>query len=143
MVRPWLALLGSLVLGAPLAAAKLPAAPQTLRLAAVPERPEKAMTGSQFLRRTDGWPEAERQAAALAELERGNMPRSLSRLQPVTLRYQPPKGSAISATIWVTPDYLAIGPFLVTGSGEAVPQEPEGVEEAKSRGRQWVAVDVD
>jgi hypothetical protein len=110
MVRPWLALLGSLVLGAPLAAAKLPVAPHALQLAAVPERPAKAMTGSQFLRRTDGWPEAERQAAALAELERGNMPRSLSRLQPVTLRYQPPKGSAISATIWVTPDYLAIGP---------------------------------
>ena len=40
-------------------------------------------------------------------------------------------------------DYLAIGPFLVTGSGEAIPQAPEGVEEAKSRGRQWVAVDVD
>jgi len=110
MARAWPAALGSLLLASSLAAARLPAAPHTLRLAAVPARPANAPTGSQFLKRTDGWPQAERQRAALAELERGNMPHSLSRLQPVTLSYRSPQGGVVTATIWVTPDYLAIGP---------------------------------
>jgi hypothetical protein len=78
-------------------------------LATVPERPAHAITGSDFARRTDGWPEAERQRAAVAELEQGNLPEALRRLQPVTLRYQPPQGASVTAIIWVTPDYLSIG----------------------------------
>jgi len=110
MLRSWLAALASLTFCASLAAAGLSSTPRALRLAAVPARPADAITGSQFLKRTRDWSERERQSAALAELERGNMPRSFSQLTPVTLRYAPPGGAVRTATIWVTPDYLAIGP---------------------------------
>ena len=113
MLRPWLAALASLVFCASLAAAGLPSSPRPprpLRLAAVPTRPGDAITGSQFLERTRDWSERDRQGAALAELERGNMPRAFSRLAPITLHYAPPGGQLLTATIWVTPDYLAIGP---------------------------------
>lgn len=81
-----------------------------LTLDAVPARPSDGPTGSQFLARTRGWPEAQRQRAARVELERGNMPRALRQLHPVQLSYRPAGGATIQATIWVTPDYLAIGP---------------------------------
>lgn len=120
MVRAWLAALAWLVAASSIAAAAPPVAAvaaatappsaKTLRLAAIPARPPGAPTGSQFLARTRDWPAAERQRAALTELERGNLPESLSRLHPVRLSYQPAVGEPVVATIWVTPDYLAIGP---------------------------------
>jgi len=76
----------------------------------IPQRPRDAITGSQFARETDGWPESERQRAAVAEIERGNMPQFLRQLLPIDLHDQTPGGEARSATIWVLPDYLAIGP---------------------------------
>jgi len=104
------AVLASLLLCAPLAGADSTAgAPRTLKLTSIPPRPTDGVTGSQFARQTEGWPEPERQRAALAELERGNVPRSLTELWPIELRYQPPAGDAITATIWVTPDYVALG----------------------------------
>jgi hypothetical protein len=77
---------------------------------AIPQRPRDGITGSQFARETDGWAETERQRAAVTEIERGNMPQFLRQLLPVDLQYQPPGGEAVTATIWVMPDYLAIGP---------------------------------
>jgi hypothetical protein len=49
----------------------------------------------------------DRDRAVVAELERGNVPSFLSHLTPVTLSTKASNGHA--ATIWVTPDYLAIG----------------------------------
>jgi len=84
-------------------------APPTVRLAALSVRAPDALTGSQFLEETKGWSESERQRAALGEFERGNMPRFLDRLRPVRLSHRPPRGEAITATVWVTADYLAVG----------------------------------
>ncbi|UCF92491.1 MAG: hypothetical protein JSW39_30225 [Desulfobacterales bacterium] len=51
----------------------------------------------------------ERQTRALDELLRGNVPDFLRKLKPVHLSYRSPQGKTITALIWVTPDYLAIG----------------------------------
>src|SRR5262249_44171812 len=76
----------------------------------IPQRPGDAITGSQFARETAGWPDRERQRAAASELARGNLPQSWRQLIPVELRYEPAAGDPVTATIWVMPDYLAIGP---------------------------------
>ena len=109
MAQPWLGVLAFVMALAPVGTARLPRPPHVGRLA-VPARPPGGLTGSQFLERTRGWVEADRQRAAVTELESGNMPRSLRELWPVKLRFERPRGSAVVATIWVTPDYLAIGP---------------------------------
>ena len=80
------------------------------RLAGIPPAPRDAITGSQFALRTASWSERDRQRAALDEIERGNLPRFLSRLRPVELRGTTRSGNAATATIWVAPDYLALGP---------------------------------
>jgi len=80
--------------------------PPLLRL---PARPAGAIGGSEFARRTSALSSADRDRAVVAELERGNVPSFLSHLTPVTLTTSPSDGPAVPATIWVTPDYLAIG----------------------------------
>ena len=50
----------------------------------------------------------DRDRAVVDELERGNLPSFLGR-PPRQLRYQPAGAPPVAATIWVTPDYLAIG----------------------------------
>ena len=51
----------------------------------------------------------DRDHAVVAELERGNVPSFLRHLAPVKLTTGASSGQAVAATIWVTPDYLAIG----------------------------------
>jgi hypothetical protein len=53
--------------------------------------------------------EAERQQAALAELQRGNIPEFLRNFRPVRLSCTLANGETVTAIIWVMPDYLAIG----------------------------------
>lgn len=111
-MRSWAATLVCLLVCAPLGASEgvaAAAAARTPRLTAIPRHPRDGLSGSQFASRTAAWSERDRQRAALDELERGNLPRFLGRLQPVELRTQPSAGDEITATIWVTPDYLAIG----------------------------------
>lgn len=66
------------------------------------------MGGSAFVSRIAGRPRAEREAAILAEVLRGNIPEFLRRLRPVTMQRQSASG-LVRATVWVMPDYLAIG----------------------------------
>jgi len=99
-VLVWLALFAASRASAGSTAGELP----------IPQRPGDAITGSQFARETAGWPDRERQRAAASELARGNLPQSWRQLVPVELRYEPAVGDPITATIWVMPDYLAIGP---------------------------------
>lgn len=75
----------------------------------LPARPADAIGGSEFARRTSGLSSADRDHAVVAELERGNVPAFLRHLAPVKLTTRAPDGQAVAATIWVTPDYLAIG----------------------------------
>ncbi len=72
---------------------------------AIPPRPEGAITGSEFARRTTGMPGIERQKAALEQLGLGNMPERLRHLESVRLT----SSAGVEVIIWVMPDYLAIG----------------------------------
>jgi hypothetical protein len=51
----------------------------------------------------------EREQAILDEISKGNLPEFLRKLVPVELRYESTAGKNLTATIFVTPDYLAIG----------------------------------
>jgi hypothetical protein len=51
----------------------------------------------------------EREQAILEEISKGNLPMFLRKLVPVELRGESPSGKSLTATIFVTPDYLAIG----------------------------------
>jgi len=84
-------------------------APLSEPLLRLPARPADAIGGSEFARRTSGLSAADRDRAVVAELERGNIPSFLGHLTPVKLATHSPDGPTVGATIWVTPDYLAIG----------------------------------
>ena len=81
----------------------------TLLVEKIPIRPKDGISGSEFAQRTITMSGAERQRAALSELRSGNIPEFLRRLKPVRLSHKDQMGKCITATIWVTPDYLAIG----------------------------------
>lgn len=79
------------------------------RLTRIPSRPRTAITGSRFAQRTARMTGPARQRAALAELRRGNVPQFLRNLKPVRLSFETAAGESVTAVLWVTPDYLAIG----------------------------------
>jgi hypothetical protein len=78
-------------------------------LLTLPKRPAGAIGGSEFARRTSGLSSADRDRQVVAEVERGNVPSFLRHLTPVKLTTRASDGQALAVTIWVTPDYLAIG----------------------------------
>ncbi|MGE5258713.1 MAG: hypothetical protein ACM3KE_18720 [Hyphomicrobiales bacterium] len=53
--------------------------------------------------------EKEREQAILEQLLQGNLPNFLRSLKPVCLQCQNPDGRTITGTVFVMPDYLAIG----------------------------------
>jgi hypothetical protein len=67
------------------------------------------LTGSQFSELISTLDPHEREQATLDEILRGNLPAFLRRLVPVELTYREPHGASLTATIFVTADYLAIG----------------------------------
>jgi hypothetical protein len=83
--------------------------PDTVVLRKIRKRPRHAITGTEFARETAGMTDKERQAKAIEELLRGNVPDFLRNLKPVYLSYRTLSGNTITAVIWVTPDYVAIG----------------------------------
>lgn len=66
-------------------------------------------TGSAFFGGLSNVSGPDRDARAIAELARGNMPSFLRELQPVTFKGQDARGANVEITICVTPDYLALG----------------------------------
>ena len=82
-------------------------APVAALIRQIPDRSADALTGSQFAKSVQGMDTRERERAVLRELLHGNMPTFLRRLVPVTLTA--PSGRAKAATVFVMPDYLAIG----------------------------------
>jgi hypothetical protein len=72
-------------------------------------RPRYALTGSQFLTLVSKMNEHQREQVILDQLLEGNLPGFLRKLKPVTLKHQCESGRLVCATIFVTPDYLAIG----------------------------------
>lgn len=79
------------------------ATPDTLRN--IPERSPRALTGSQFAESVSSLDREQREQAILSELLSGNLPGFLRKLAPV----QVTSGLAQSATIFVLPEYLAVG----------------------------------
>jgi hypothetical protein len=75
----------------------------------IPLRPYFAMSGSDFARDVSGIDKSQREQAILTQLTRGNIPDFLRKLKPVYLSDILADGKAITATIFVMPDYLAIG----------------------------------
>ena len=75
----------------------------------IPPRPSTAMTGSEFASVISSMDGDSREQAILDELKCGNIPQFLRRLKPVTLRQTLENGRVATVTIFVMPDYLAIG----------------------------------
>ena len=75
----------------------------------IPARSLQDLTGSQFVRFVANMTAPEREQAILAEISKGNLPEFLRKLVPVELRCESGAAKNLAATIFVTPDYLAIG----------------------------------
>lgn len=83
--------------------------PAAYVLTSIPPRPADALGGTGFVDQLRGLPPPARQAAILREIARGNVPRFLRRLQPITLTGRSRLRKTRTATVWVMPDYLAVG----------------------------------
>ena len=75
----------------------------------IPPRTPSALTGSAFAESLTALDDATREAAILIQLKEGNLPDFLRTLKPVQLVGRSASGQTTSATIFVMPDYLAIG----------------------------------
>ena len=72
-------------------------------------RPISALTGSAFAGSLTAKDDATREAAILTQLMKGNLPDFLRTLKPVRLIDRSASGKKTTATLFVMPDYLAIG----------------------------------
>lgn len=75
----------------------------------IPPRPAHAMSGSEFARYVSPMTGAEREAAIVSELLKGNIPALLRKLKPVHLLYRVDDRRTAKVTFFTMPDYLAIG----------------------------------
>ncbi len=75
----------------------------------IPARPFLAMTGGEFAKSILSMSGPRREQAILAQIVKGNLPDFLRNLKPVQLTERLEDGKLTTATIFVTPDYLAIG----------------------------------
>lgn len=78
-------------------------------MTAGPPESRRSLTGSQFVAYVARMDSRQREQAILKEMLDGNMPGFLKNLVPVSLTYQPPNGKMLTATVFVMPEYLAIG----------------------------------
>ncbi len=78
-------------------------------ISAIPPRPPDALGGTAFFEQLSKVPAAAQQRAIRAEILKGNVPLFLRRMQPVRLVGVTPARRRVSATVWVLPDYMAIG----------------------------------
>ncbi|SDE57700.1 hypothetical protein SAMN04488239_12338 [Ruegeria marina] len=72
-------------------------------------RPERAAPGSTVMKRIGEAAGPIRDRAIVSEVLQGNVPSFMNKLVPLTLRGTASTGRAISVTLCVTPEYLAIG----------------------------------
>lgn len=75
----------------------------------LPERPADAPNGSQFRDQIAALPRDQREAAILREITGGNVPGFLRRLIPIRVEAVDSSGARLTATYFVTCDYLAVG----------------------------------
>jgi hypothetical protein len=82
------------------------AAPELLTF---PPRPDGAPSGSRFVEALLAHDEPMREEAIRRELVRGNVPEALRHLARVGFEGVTRSGRRAAVTLWVTPDYLAVG----------------------------------
>jgi hypothetical protein len=75
----------------------------------IPSRHAWLPQGSEFAAQVAGDDARERERVIEQDILHGDLPSFLKRLKPVTLRARLPSGRTVTATVCVTPDYLAIG----------------------------------
>jgi hypothetical protein len=75
----------------------------------IPKRARSALTGSQFVDLVSKMDEHQREQVIQEQLLEGNLPDFLRKLKSVNLQHRLDNGRLVIATIFVTPDYLAIG----------------------------------
>jgi hypothetical protein len=75
----------------------------------IPTRSAQDLTGSQFVRYVSTMSPQGREQAIFDQIAEGNVPGFLRKLVPVELQCELANGQRLTATIFVTPDYLAIG----------------------------------
>jgi hypothetical protein len=75
----------------------------------IPARAQQALSGSEFARFVSGMDAHQREQAILNQIVEGNVPAFLRNLVPVELKFEGPNSKPVRATIFVLPDYLAIG----------------------------------
>jgi len=75
----------------------------------IPHRPHTALSGSEFAKSVAGMTSHQREQAILRQIVDGNIPDFLRHLVPVDLKLERPNQKPIHATVFVLPDYLAIG----------------------------------
>ena len=75
----------------------------------IPNRLSSSLTGSQFVHLVSKKDTSHREQVIGEQLLKGNLPDFLRKLKPVILQQRSKSGRLLSATIFVTPDYLAIG----------------------------------
>ncbi len=74
----------------------------------IPSRPFSAMNGSEFAQSIISYRESDREQAILAQIAMGNLPDFLRSLKPVRFIHRSGEETK-TATIFVMPDYLAVG----------------------------------
>jgi len=75
----------------------------------IPPRSSRAFTGSQFAELISQMDHERRERAILSQLLKGNLPSFLRKLVPIELTCKVAAAGTIAATIFVMPEYLAIG----------------------------------
>ncbi len=76
---------------------------------AIPPRNDKAPTGTQFLQQTSHLLPDDRERLIAKEIIAGNTPQYLWHLKPIKLQMKRRGRLIHTGTVWVTPDYLALG----------------------------------
>ena len=75
----------------------------------IPSRSPVALKGSEFVEFISGMDRPQREQAILTQILDGNLPSFLRKLVPVRLGHKAADGKTLAATIFVMPEYLAIG----------------------------------
>ena len=92
----------------------------------LPPRSESAMTGAEFAKAIAEKEGRGREQAIEEQLLAGNMPDFLKELKPVRLGGRLDNGKTVEVTIFVTPDYLAVGPTRIFSSHLWPSHRPQG-----------------
>ena len=82
---------------------------QAFLIKKISPRSSFAMTGSEFAKYLSAMDRSNREQAILGQIIKGNFPDFLRRLKPVQLVQEFGERKTVTATIFVMPDYLAIG----------------------------------